>query len=161
MSGSQNNTDPLSPDYNPPIFKYLHARDRSILKEAARIRAEQDKEKQEKASNMSASEQTYVFPNPIGREQKVDFSVYSFIAIKPDGVQVCQLPTSISLAALNGSPNAPHSPPPNHHANSFIPQRGLVGDIISRFEKRGCVYLTLPTTIMTSVIMDLPSLTQS
>lgn len=70
MSGSQNNTDPLSPDYNPPIFKYLHARDRSILKDAARIRAEQDKEKQEKAANMSASEQTYVFPIQLGEDGK-------------------------------------------------------------------------------------------
>ena len=54
------NTDPLSPDFNPPIFKHLHARDRSILKEGARIRAEKEKEEQEKAANMSSSEQTCV-----------------------------------------------------------------------------------------------------
>ncbi|MCJ1434253.1 nucleoside diphosphate kinase [Xylographa pallens] len=71
---------PDSPRQDPPFFKFLHARDRSILLRAQQLRKEE--EQQTKDTNM-ANEQT-------------------FIAIKPDGVQ-----------------------------------RGLVGDIISRFEKRG------------------------
>ncbi|MCJ1413226.1 nucleoside diphosphate kinase [Ptychographa xylographoides] len=67
--------------HDPPVFKYLHARDRSILLRANQLRQEAEAKEAEQA-NM-ANEQT-------------------FIAIKPDGVQ-----------------------------------RGLVGDIISRFEKRG------------------------
>ncbi|MCJ1288170.1 nucleoside diphosphate kinase [Xylographa opegraphella] len=70
-----------SPRHDPPFFKYLHARDRSILLRTQSLRKEEE-DQQRKDANM-ANEQT-------------------FIAIKPDGVQ-----------------------------------RGLVGDIISRFEKRG------------------------
>ncbi|MCJ1398823.1 nucleoside diphosphate kinase [Xylographa trunciseda] len=70
-----------SPRQDPPFFKFLHARDRSILLRAQQLR--KDEEQQQTNDTNMASEQT-------------------FIAIKPDGVQ-----------------------------------RGLVGDIISRFEKRG------------------------
>ncbi|MCJ1475757.1 nucleoside diphosphate kinase [Lambiella insularis] len=86
---------------DPPFFKHLHARDRSILLRGQQLREEEEAKEAAATANM-ANEQT-------------------FIAIKPDGVQ-----------------------------------RGLVGDIISRFEKRGydIAQLSLPQDRNTRVNGD-------
>ena len=77
-------SDPTPQD--PPIFKHLHARDRSILLQAHKLREEE--EAKAKAAIMSADEQTSV--NHSQALQGIELTrPNSFIAIKPDGVQVC------------------------------------------------------------------------
>ena len=73
------------PTKTPGIFQHLQARDRGILLKQQKLRQE---EEEEATSAIMSDEQTYAYFAPEVIKAVKLISQYSFIAIKPDGVQV-------------------------------------------------------------------------